>query len=116
MISICSALFDINGQFLVEPDIDSDFSFVSRRVSRSATLDGGCVIVDNGYTASDATFTINLTNITELEKYGLLALAQVHNLITISVDKSIFSGAIERIDEQKGLKIRFLVKQQLNEA
>lgn len=115
-MSICSQLFDYAGDFLVPVELDSDLSHVSRRVSRTATLDGGAIIVDNGYSASDATFNIILRDIDAATRTGLMAMVSRHSLITISVKENIFSGVVDTLEDKDKMKIRFLINQQLNEA
>lgn len=117
IISICSQLFDYAGDFLVEALIaDSDFSHISRRVSRSATLDGGSIIVDNGSTVSDATFIIVINDIDATTRQALMLMIQRHSVITVSVKENIFSGVVETIEDSGLVKIKFLVSRQLNEA
>lgn len=111
IISFCSYLFDYNGNYLIEPDMnESDFSIASRRVSRTATLDGGALIVDNGYSPSDATFVINLPDIRFSQRVALLDMIKNHSLIVLSCKVGCFIGVVEKVDEANGLKIRFLVK------
>jgi len=116
IISICSHLFDYAGDFLLTAETDSDLSHISRRVSRSATLDGGCIIVDNGYTPSDATLTIVVSQITDSTRLALLQMIKTHSAITIAYQNNIFLGVVEKVDDTNQLKIKFLVKSALNEA
>jgi len=113
--SICSQLFDYAGNFLVPvQDMDSDISHISRRVSRSATLDGGSIIVDNGYSASDATFTIVIRDIDNSQRLAIMAMIKRHSVLIISVKENIFSGVVETLTDKDTMKIKFLVYQQLN--
>lgn len=115
IISICAQLFDYAGDFLISiEELDSDLSHISRRVSRTATLDGGSIIVDNGYSASDATFTIVIRDIDNPTRIALMAMIQRHSAIIVSVKENIFSGVVETLDDKDKMKIRFLVNQQLN--
>ncbi|MFA5922311.1 MAG: hypothetical protein WC856_13630 [Methylococcaceae bacterium] len=114
--SICSELFDYAGDFLIHvQELESDLSHISRRVSRSATLDGGSIIVDNGYSASDATFTIVIRDIDNTTRLALIAMIKRHSAIIVSVKENVFSGVVEAIYDREQMKIRFLVSQQLNE-
>jgi len=115
MISLCSYLFDYFGNYLLKADLDkSDFTLLSRRVSRSATLDGGALIIDNGYSASDATFSISVSNLSLADRSAILATLQQHSLVVLSCKTGCFLGVVERVDESQGFKISFLVKSQLN--
>ena len=114
-ISLCSFLFDYSGDHRLNADLDkSDFSLMSRRVSRTATLDGGALIIDNGYSASDATFSISVSNLTLADRAAILATLQQHSLIVLSCKTGCFLGVVERVDESQGFKLSFLVKSQLN--
>jgi hypothetical protein len=112
--SICSQLFDYAGNFLVPITLDSDLSHINRRVSRSATLDGGSIIVDNGYSASDATFTIVIRDIDNSTRLAIMAMIKRHSVLIISVKENIFSGVVETLTDTDMMKIKFLVYQQLN--
>lgn len=113
-MSLCSSLFDSSGGHLIDVDVSkSDFSTLSRRVSRTATLDGGALIVDNGYSVSDATFSISVPDLSSVGRLALLATLQRHSLLTLSCKIGCYSGVVERVDEAQGFKISFLVKSQL---
>jgi hypothetical protein len=116
LVSIASKLFDYSGHFLfaINP-VRSQISDVSRRVSRTATLDGGALVVDNGYTASDATFNITPKKLTPELRNGLRRLAQLHSEIIVCIEEGAFLGAISSIDENQDFKIIFLVKTKLSE-
>lgn len=114
IVSLCSYLFDYSAQHQLEPDMkDSDFTLASRRVSRTATLDGGSLIVDNGYSASDATFIISLPILSFEQRAALLATIQTHSLLILSCRTGCFVGVVEKVDEANGFKIRFLVQRDL---
>jgi hypothetical protein len=116
-VSICSKLFDYDGDFLLAIDeFNSDLSHITRRVSRTATLDGGSIIVDNGYSASDATFTIIIRDIDNPARLALMSMIRRHSAIIVSVKEDIFSGVVETLNDKDNMKIKFLVNQQLNEA
>lgn len=113
-ISLCSSLFDYSGDHQIEADMSrSDLSTLSRRVSRTATLDGGALIVDNGFSASDATFSIAVPNLRSTARAALLLTLQRHSLLVLSCKAGCFLGVVERVDEAQDFKISFLVKSQL---
>jgi len=115
IVSFCSALFDYVGDHLLDIDMNnSNLSALSRRVSRTATLDGGALIVDNGYAASDATFVLSVANITPEQHAALSATIKRHSQLTLSCIAGCFTGVVDNVDESQGFKIRFLVKSQAN--
>jgi len=60
MIGLATEIFDVVGNMVFENadklDVLNDSGY--RRCSRTATLDGGCVIYDTGYSVSDVTLKI----------------------------------------------------------
>jgi hypothetical protein len=116
IISLCATEFDWLGNFIAPIVFDkSDLSYISRRVSRTATLDGSSIIVDNGYTASDATFTLVIRDIDNATRLGIMTLVKRHSLLTLAVQENIFVGAVETLADKTEMKIKFLVKDKLNE-
>lgn len=110
-------LFDYSGNFLIPiQPLDSDLSHIARRVSRSATLNGGSIIIDNGFTAADATFNIVIRDIDNATRLALMAMIQRHSAIIVSVKENVFSGVVETVSDRETMKIKFLVNEQLNEA
>ena len=59
-VGLSTNVFDANGAMRVPVTADSVFSMDSgsRRVTRTATLDGECTVYDTGFAASDSTFEI----------------------------------------------------------
>lgn len=115
-ISISSALFDIAGYITAEIDrAGSRLDYLSRRISRSATLDGGAYVVDNGYTAADADFTIVFRPLSPADRATIERLTTLHSELIISTDRGCFLGHIDNFRETPPT-MRFLVKRQLNEA
>ena len=110
IVSLCSVLFDYAGDHLLDASPSgSNFSLLSRRVSRTATLDGGALVVDNGFSVSDATFTISLPDISAAQHAALSASIKRHSLFTLSFRQGCYLGVVEAVDEAQGFKIRFLV-------
>ena len=115
-VSLCSQLFDYAGVHFLRLDVaGSDLSTLSRRVSRTATLDGGALLIDNGYSVADATFTLRLADVSLAARAALLATLANHSLLSLSCRLGCFVGAVERVDEAQGLNIRFLVLKSLTE-
>ncbi|WP_020161235.1 hypothetical protein [Methylobacter marinus] len=116
IVSLCSKLFDYEGDFLLDVDMStSDLSHLSRRVSRTAALNGEALIVDNGYSASDATFILEVRQVDLNLRAQLATLITRHSYLTLSCAVGLFLGVVEYVDESRGFKLKFLVKAQVNE-
>lgn len=115
-ISISSVIFDPAGHLLAEIDPEqSGLDYLSRRVSRTATLDGGAYVVDNGYTASDATFTIVFKNLAPHDRATIERMVTLHSELIVVTNRGAFLGHIDEFREEPPT-LRFLVKKQLNEV
>jgi len=114
LVSLCALLYDYAGDFILNLDMQkSDLSVMVRRVSRTATLDGGAMIVDNGYTASDATFKLVPQAATQSEalKNAIYQLVKLHSSLTLSTPDGCYLGAISAVNDD--MQITFLVKTEL---
>jgi hypothetical protein len=81
------------------------------RVSRSATLDGGCVIDHQGFSDSDRTFDIR-TKETRERANILWGLFTSQAFLNISTPEGFFYGVIENMaDENGNVRLSILVKE-----
>ncbi len=87
---------DLFGQVALKEG-DSEFSKIDARVSRVATLDGGCVIVHSGVSHGDRTFRIK-TKINADKKAAIEYINENSVLVNISCSEGFFLGAISYID------------------
>ena len=68
---ISTPTFDLNGSLALRLADGSDIKSGARRVSRNATLDGGAVITDGGYSDADRTLVIRYSEMTEADEIKL---------------------------------------------
>lgn len=111
MISISMTTINTNGNVLFEENSKTNLGLVEARVSRTATLDGGCVITNSGVFDSDRTFNIRAS----FTKNNLELLEYIHEnsiLVLVSCLKGLFLGAISKIDSSNtnDVKIIILIK------
>ncbi len=66
----------------------------TKRISRVATLDGGCVISNNGITDSDRTFKFTAKKVPEDVRLSLWVFFQNETLVLLSCPEGVFSGHI----------------------
>ena len=96
MIAISMITADVQGHVELD-DGDSRLGSLEARVSRSATLDGGCVITHSGVSQGDRTFTIK-TTISERQKTRIEHIHENSTLVNISCKEGFFLGAISTIN------------------
>lgn len=85
----------------------------SRRVSRTATLDGGVVLIDSGYSEGDRTFELYAAGMKD-RWLTVKDLFLQQPLVYLSIDEGLYAGVIEKAQIQDGeLYIRFLPKEKI---
>jgi hypothetical protein len=67
----------------------------TRRVSRTATLDGSSVITDSGYTDTDRTLEIR-ARITAAQESIITYLMETYSLLTVVTDEGCYTCAPQR--------------------
>lgn len=115
MIYIGTKLFDLNGHFMFELDrTKSDIKTVSRRITRTPTLDGLSIITDNGYTASDRILSIVLNpNSSRVHQKRLKDMIKLHKEIIICTHEGVFTGSISEYSETDRFTIVYFIEKQL---
>lgn len=94
-------------------DGDSEFGRIPARASRTATLDGGCVITHYGVTDADRTFNIN-TVIDETQKTIIESIHVGAISAYLSCKDGFFLGTISTIDTSTpNFSMTFLVKERI---
>jgi hypothetical protein len=95
-ITLESTVFDPVGVISLDALPGSDLSASTRRVTRTATLDGQAVIIDNGYTSADSTLAIEAA-LTEAEAQRLHHLMQIYPEIIASTPDGCYQGVIDSV-------------------
>jgi len=113
-ITFESTVFDPVGVISLEALPGSDLSASTRRVTRTATLDGQAVIIDNGYTSADSTLAIEAT-LTEAEAQRLHHLMQIYPEIIATTPEGCYLGVIESVRQGRdgSIAISFLIQRTL---
>lgn len=117
MVSLSSILVDVDGNIVFEALPSTSTNDTTRRVSRTKTLDGGCVIVDGGFSDSDRTLNIHVDyNETIFSKIQYLH--ENKTLVHVVIDDNFYSGAISSVTLSRGtqeaIRLQILVKEKLN--
>jgi hypothetical protein len=86
----------------------------SRRLSRTATLDGGAVITDGGVTDADRSFDFTAIQAPEDTLKTLWAMFQAEDLVHLSCPEGVFTGYLQRVKiTASGVNICFMVYEKL---
>lgn len=108
-------VFDPLGYLALDVKADSEIGTLSRRVTRTATLDGGAEIEDNGYSAADATYTITVRLPSPGYEAAIMRLVQLYPLLILSTRYGVFRGVVDYFRPAGATaSLRFLVSQKLS--
>lgn len=114
VIGIASSTYMDDGDIVIHP-VEADIRENTRRVNRSKTLDGYCVITDSGYCEGDRTFKI-LTQSTKAIFDKIWLIFKTALLCNITTDEGCFSGAIQNVrDQGDTISVSVLIKEKLSE-
>lgn len=97
-IGLSSKAYDPTGVVLI-PARDSDISSVSRRVTRTATLDGGASIVNRGYSPADRTLKVSLRFVQPPVLATAIYLLKTHGQLVISLPDGCFTGTASSFNQ-----------------
>ena len=111
MISISTVLPDTSGNVVINNDSASNLGERTARVSRTATLDGGCYINHSGFTDGDRTLSI-VSKINLAQATVLKNIFETHTQVFVSMKDGLFIGAIPSMTAENGsLKMSIYLKQ-----
>jgi len=86
---------------IINESAESTVRDAEARVAKYATLDGGSVIVHQGFSDGDRTLYVRGT-VTEAEQTVLDALFQTQSLVHVATQAGCFLGAITRLKTDNG--------------
>lgn len=103
-VGLSTKLFDLDGFLLFRNNLLNQGALdISRRVSSSATLDGGSFVSDNGYSDSDRTFTINVVGLTESEIGNIARLVKLHSRFFLCHREGAFEVIVKSANYARGV-------------
>lgn len=95
-VGIAAPVFDPSGWFLVDRIVGtgSDTRALSRRVTRTATLDGGAVVNDQGYSPADRTILIQFDAAADEDLIeGMRRLLRLYSSLILSLADGCFTAS-----------------------
>lgn len=117
MISITTPDYDLNGCVYFVPAAGSKLRDNARRLSRTATLDGGCSITDQGFSHGDRTLDVRKTGVSENISDTLWYIFRTYSRVRVSLPDGCYSAAIKSVRMDKGeLRASILVKELISEG
>ena len=115
MIGLSTLVYDLNGFMMLKESADTIFPNTTRRVSRSATLDGNSIISDFGHSVSDGTYLIKIRDLLAADRDKLKNLVESYSLMRLSTKQGCMLGVIKSLDvEAYPVEISFLVQEKVS--
>lgn len=96
MIGVAAPVYDPFGWFVMHnPDgKGSDTAALSRRVTRTATLDGGAVVNDQGYSPADRTIDVQFdADTSEDVVEGIRRLVRLYSSVVLTMADGCFNAS-----------------------
>ena len=114
MISISTINQNINGNVIINTAVD--FKENTVRLSRSATLDGGAVLTNSGFSDGDRNILVRKDYISKTEADKIWSLFQTEPFILISIEDGVYYGAMKTVRIRNGaLSMLIYIKNKENE-
>lgn len=92
-IGIATTVYDASGAWWIDaPGTDGleQSRTGARRVSRTATLDGGCVYYDTGFSAADRDIDVRIPDATPADIARAAYLVETYGEVTVSLDDGCY--------------------------
>jgi hypothetical protein len=105
-IALCARAFDFAGALLVDVPTP-EFGDMRRRGNRIATLDGGAVVNDFGYSPADRIFTLRW-RINEDEEATVRRLIALHDRLSVSTPEGLFECIVFSFTADAGVAVLVL--------
>jgi hypothetical protein len=96
MIGISTQIFDLQGARLFQNELNSAVlsnAAGARRVSRTATLDGGAVLYDTGFSAGDKTIDVTEKNASQAAIEWAEYIVSTYSTVTVTTKDGAYTGA-----------------------
>jgi hypothetical protein len=111
VLSITKTTADADGMIKFKPSVKSEFKSGALRASRSATLDGGAVIDNQGFSNGDRTFNV-LADLGIADALKIWEWFTDAEFLQVATEDGVFYGLIDQCKLDHGqANFRFLVQE-----
>lgn len=116
MIALSTLTYDLNGFIVLQEDINSENPTLSRRVSRTATLNGLSDLTDLGFSDGDGTFFLSFMDIDNTGIAILEYLIKNYSKLRLSSKEGCFEGVLRFVDTNNlPVQATFLIEKKVSE-
>ena len=115
LCTLSSTTWDLDGFVELQLTSPAEPSETRRRVNRIATLDGGAVFNDFGFTDADRTLVLRWAPTSQAQHDEIEHLVQVYPLLQVALRSGVYLAAPETYQQGTDEStLRLLVKQKLS--
>ena len=114
LYTLSSLEFDPLCPVEIEALESSERGETARRINRVATLDGGAVFNDFGFTESDRTIRLQFVPTSAAHEAAVKRLVETYSRITVSCRDGMFLAAPERFTPGETCTLKLLVERKLS--
>lgn len=114
MIFITPLEFEPAGVVALQPSGNTDEGTVRRRSSRVATLDGGAVFTDHGFTDADRTITVSAQCSSDQDKQ-LRRMVATHSLVKLSTRDGLYLCQMDYKPGRPSATLTFRIIERMDE-
>jgi hypothetical protein len=116
MIGISTLTYDLDGHVIIREGVNSQNPVLSRRVTRTATLDGKATLNDLGFSDSDGTFFLSMMHVTQDQIDTLRHMIQNYSKLMLCFKHGAFEGVISSLDTNSlPILATFLIEKKVSE-
>jgi len=116
MLFITAPEFDLNGLVTVNNVDPRGLADFSRRVSRTATLDGEAEINDFGYSDADRVLSIEWTPSSKDQVENVIRMVKAYGRLIVAFEEGCFIGAPENYSETtESIRLVVLVERRIDQ-
>lgn len=108
MISITTKIPGTNDAIIIN-EIDSQVKQASARVSKTKTLDGGVVVLHNGFSDGDRNLNIS-TSLSRVDADILWDIFTTQTFVNVAMDEGVFNAVIKSVNISNSNETRIIIE------
>ncbi len=101
LIGLAARTYDPEGALVLPWRDGTNAGDLTRRVSRTRTLDGGVAVTDRGHAPGDRTVVVSFLGESQARIEWAKRLLRLHGNVTVSLPDGCFTAAPQRFDENR---------------
>lgn len=115
VVGLCSVLFDLEGDVVVNPHPDTNLGELSRRVNKDKTLDGGVAVTDGGFSEADRDIMLVWKTLAPAREAIITGIVKTHSLVNVCTRDGVFQATPGAYRTSRGRSsVQMIVRERLD--